>query len=168
MVVSYLLQKDYVIDGEIDIDWSDFIKEFLLKVEEAKVAFKNLPEGQSLPSHLAPYYRYETNRRREGMEEIKQRFEFMLETFLEKYPSIPRRDPRRFFDEYQKLVIFKRANGRCQEPQDDGCAGQTTFSEGEADHKKPWIKGGATSIDNGQWLCKHCNRVKNARYGGSR
>lgn len=163
MVCSYLDQKGYVIDGISGPDWVDFIETFLLKVAEAKDAFRKLPEGQSLSADLLPYYRYETNRRREGKKEIKERFEFMIEKFLEKFPSIDRKDPQRLFDEYQKLLIFKRAGHKCQEPQDSECAGETTYSEGEADHIIPWTHGGPTSVENGQWLCKHCNKVKNAR-----
>ena len=163
MICSYLHQKNYVIEGASGLDWADFVETFLLKVAKAKVAFKSLPEGQSLPADLLPYYRYETNRRREGKNEITERFEFMIEKFLERYPKIDRRDPQRLFDEYQKRVIFKKADGSCQEPQDSECAGKTTYGEGEADHTKPWIAGGPTSIENGQWLCKHCNRVKHSR-----
>lgn len=161
MVASYLLQKEFIIDEKSGVDWGDFIETFLLDVAEAKTTFKKLPEGQSLPADLAPYYRYETNRRREGREQIKERYEFMLETFLERFPSISRRHPQRLFDEYQKRLIFRRSKGSCQEPQDSDCLGVTKFNEGEADHIKLWKDGGPTSIDNGQWLCKHCNRVKN-------
>jgi hypothetical protein len=162
MVCSYLLQKGYVIDGISGPNWVDFIETFLLKVAEAKATFKKLPEGHKMPAGLLPYYRYETNRRREGKREIKERFEFMIEKFLEMFPHIDRKDPQRFFDEYQKRLIYKRANHRCQEPQDSKCAGETTYDGGEPDHITPWAHGGPTSIENGQWLCKHCNRVKHA------
>lgn len=164
-VCSYLFQKNYVIEGVSGLDWVHFVETFLLKVAEAKVQFKSLPEGQGLPPGLIPYYRYETNRRREGKKEITERFEFMIEKFLEMFPTIDRKDPQRLFDEYQKRLIYKRANHRCQEPQDSKCAGETTYDGGEADHIKPWIAGGPTSIENGQWLCKHCNKVKYARTG---
>lgn len=163
LVSSYLRQKGYVIDEISDLDWAGFIETFLLKVAEAKTAFKKLPEGQKMRGDLLPYYRYETNRRREGKEEIKERFEFMIEKFLERFPTIQRKDPQRLFDEYQKRLIYKKANHKCQEPQDSKCAGETTYDGGEPDHKKPWTAGGPTSVENGQWLCKHCNKVKSAR-----
>ena len=163
MVCSYLHQKNYVIEGVSGLDWADFVETFLLKVNKAKRAFKGLPEGQNPPADLLPYYRYETNRRREGKNEITKRFEFMIEKFLERYPNINRRDRQRLFDEYQRRVIFKKADGFCQEPQDSKCAHKAEYGEGEADHKTPWTAGGPTSIENGQWLCKHCNRVKHAR-----
>jgi len=108
MLCSYLQQKGYVIDGISGLDWGDFIEEFLLKVAEAKDAFKKLPSGESLPADLEPYHRYETSRRREGREEIKERFEIMIEKFLERFPAIPRKDEQRLFDEYQRRLIFNR------------------------------------------------------------
>lgn len=163
MVCSYLFHQGYVIDGVKGIEWGRFIEDFLLNVAKAKRTFKKLPEGQKMPEDLQPYYRYETYRRREGKEEVKARFEFMIEKFLEMFPAIERKDSQRLFDEYQKRLIFKRAQGKCQEPQDSKCSGETDYDGGEADHIKPWTKGGPTSVDNGQWLCKHCNKVKHAR-----
>lgn len=160
LVCSYLFRKNYVIEGVKQLNWSHFVETFLLKVADAKKRFKEAPEGESLPADLAPYYRYETNRRREGKKEIKERFEFMIEKFLEMFPTLNRKDKQRLFDEYQKRLVYKRANHRCQDPQDSKCAGETTYDGGEADHIKPWSLGNPTSIENGQWLCKHCNRVK--------
>jgi len=157
MVVSYLRQKGYVItDGSLD--WARFIEEFMLRVEEAKQQVRN---NQPLSEDLQEYYRYETNRLRESSELIKGRFEFMLEQFLEEFPSMDRRDPQRLFDEYQKRLIYRRANHRCQDPQDANCAEETAYDEGEAHHIIHWSQGGPTTLENGQWLCRHCNRVKN-------
>jgi hypothetical protein len=164
MVCSYLFHKGYIIEGVSGLNWGHFIEEFLLKVAEAKRKFKKLTEGQKMPEDLQSYYRYETNRRREGREEVKERFEFMIEEFLKMFPFVERKDPQRLFDEYQKRLIFKLADGRCQEPQDSKCAGKTDYASGEADHIKPWTKGGPTSVENGQWLCKHCNKVKSKKY----
>lgn len=40
------------------------------------------------------------------------------------------------------------------------CYGQFKLEEMEADHIIPWSKGGTTSADNCQMLCKKCNRNK--------
>ena len=34
------------------------------------------------------------------------------------------------------------------------------IEEMEADHVDPWHSGGRTDVNNGQMLCKHCNRIK--------
>lgn len=36
------------------------------------------------------------------------------------------------------------------------------IEEMEADHIKAWSKGGKTTIDNCQLLCRECNRVKSS------
>jgi len=33
----------------------------------------------------------------------------------------------------------------------------------EADHITPWAEGGKTDKDNGQMLCKECNRRKSSK-----
>lgn len=127
------------------------------QVVDARRLVKN---NLTLTTILQPYYRYETNRLREGRELIQGRFDFMLTKFLEAFPSLQNLDPQRLFDEYQKRVIYQRADHRCQDPQDNHCLDETAFTEGEADHIVPHSAGGQTSIENGQWLCTHCNRVK--------
>lgn len=37
------------------------------------------------------------------------------------------------------------------------------LEEMEADHIVPWSKGGRTVIENGQLLCRDCNRRKSAK-----
>lgn len=43
------------------------------------------------------------------------------------------------------------------------CGKHFELSEMEADHIKPWSKGGPTSADNCQMLCQKCNREKGAK-----
>lgn len=64
------------------------------------------------------------------------------------------RDPRRFFNQDQRSVLYDRAEGRCQK-----CA--VALSDGwHADHKIPWSAGGPTTLENGQALCNVCNNSK--------
>lgn len=51
--------------------------------------------------------------------------------------------------------VYELQKGECQV-----CKEFFKLSEMEADHKIPWAKGGATSIDNCQMLCVKCNREK--------
>jgi len=66
----------------------------------------------------------------------------------------------RTFTSNQKNKIWNRADGMCQ------CCGDklVPFSgednSFEADHIKPYSKGGLTTIRNGQALCRWCNRSK--------
>ena len=34
----------------------------------------------------------------------------------------------------------------------------------EADHITPWSEGGKTEIENGQMLCRECNRKKSSKF----
>lgn len=61
----------------------------------------------------------------------------------------------RAFTQAQKEQMYEEQGGICP------CCGQHfELSEMEADHRKPWSKGGKTEIANGQMLCADCNRKK--------
>ncbi len=70
----------------------------------------------------------------------------------EKYLSI------RAFSPNQKREAFERQNGICTK-----CEETFLIELMEADHITPWIKGGKTSPENCQMLCKRCNREKGAK-----
>lgn len=50
--------------------------------------------------------------------------------------------------------MFLAAGGACAE------CGEPLSRGWHADHRKPWIRGGATDIRNGQALCAVCNLRK--------
>jgi len=61
----------------------------------------------------------------------------------------------RAFTESQKLAAFERQRGVCPR-----CGRDFVLEEMEADHITPWAKGGTTTPDNCQMLCRDCNRRK--------
>jgi hypothetical protein len=61
----------------------------------------------------------------------------------------------RAFDQRQKRLAFERQKGVCVI-----CKEILTIEEMEADHIKPWSKGGKTVAENCQMLCVDCNRRK--------
>ena len=65
----------------------------------------------------------------------------------------------RTFDKRDKLAAYSRQNGICP-----SCRESFTFDEMEGDHIKPWSKGGRTTLDNCQMLCKSCNGKKTDKY----
>lgn len=67
----------------------------------------------------------------------------------EKYLSI------RAFTESQKRAAYEKQKGICKK-----CGKYFEMKEMEADHITPWSKGGKTSPENCQLLCKECNRRK--------
>ena len=61
----------------------------------------------------------------------------------------------RQFSPAQKRTLFERCKGVCAH-----CGKTFKLNEVEADHIKPWSKGGVTELSNGQILCIKCNRKK--------
>jgi len=62
----------------------------------------------------------------------------------------------REFTPAQKRQIFERDGGKCKK-----CGVVIkAVSQGEFDHITPWSKGGKTEVENGQLLCRGCNRRK--------
>lgn len=70
----------------------------------------------------------------------------------EKYLSI------RAFTDKMKREAYERQKGICKK-----CKKHFEIEEMEADHIKPWSKGGATTAENCQMLCKQCNRTKSGK-----
>ena len=160
MVASYLKQNDFIIDGDV-INWIEFIENFIIKVGEAR---RMMRDTGVVSEELQQYYNYYRNMGRENGVSAKNRFDIVMEKLIALFPNVERRNSQRLFDDYQKRIIAKNANYQCQEPQDSGCSSTDVgLADGEADHIIPWIEKGPTSIENGQWLCQHCNRVKGAR-----
>ena len=78
------------------------------------------------------------------------------------------------YDEATKRVVYNRQTKRANEHGESNCplcamgheANRTRIwklSDMDADHVTAWSKGGATSIENCQMLCKTHNRMKGNR-----
>ena len=63
----------------------------------------------------------------------------------------------RAFKDSEKRTVYERQNGICKK-----CKKPFDITEMEADHITPYSKGGHTTIDNCQMLCRDCNRRKSA------
>ena len=61
----------------------------------------------------------------------------------------------RTFDQRTRRAAYESQQGRCPL-----CGMTYKYEEMEADHIIPWSKGGHTTADNCQMLCKNCNRMK--------
>lgn len=64
----------------------------------------------------------------------------------------------RGFSDGQKIAGFNKCGGVCNH-----CNNKFEIKEMEADHIKPWSKGGKTNADNLQMLCIDCNRTKGGK-----
>ena len=61
----------------------------------------------------------------------------------------------RKFSDKEKRRVYERQKGVCK-----FCGKHFDIEEMQADHITPWSKGGHTTLDNCQLLCKQCNRKK--------
>lgn len=75
-------------------------------------------------------------------------YEYIL-TGNEKHLSI------RTFTDSNKRTLYERQKGICK-----SCKEKFEIEQMEADHITPWSQGGKTELDNGQMLCRDCNRRK--------
>jgi len=139
------------------------LRDFFIDFKQREKAVSAKPMENDHLHHLnmalALYIDY-TKRSTDSKKAIGERFKVMLSSYLLNNPTIIKKDNRRVFDYYEKLAIWQKADGRCER-----CGRKTNFEEGEADHKIPYSRGGKTSIDNGQWLCRNCNRTKSDSIG---
>ena len=61
----------------------------------------------------------------------------------------------RAFDRRDALAAYEKQNHKCAI-----CGEEFDFEDMHADHKIPWCKGGHTTLDNGQMLCREHNLEK--------
>ncbi len=104
--------------------------------------------------------------RQQDKDSISNRDQIIKEIFFSEYPEMKHTDPQRIFTEAQRIAIYRRDRGFCQECLSKGKTEEEAFvswNDYEADHMHPYHKGGETKIKNGQLLCKECNRKKGGR-----
>ena len=93
---------------------------------------------------------------------IRQAF---FEYSNEKEMKLRQKDTQRAFDESQRIAIYRRDRGQCQECLAEGrteTEATVAWSEYESDHVLAHSRGGATDLSNAQLLCRQHNRSKGA------
>ncbi len=140
-----IIRKNYSITG-IEKKLGDFILDFLVKVEvsekyPSKIGYTRYARYANLRSSSA-----------DSGPNVKERHEIILTKFLQRTPDIQPKDPTRAFNYAERLAIYYRASGKCEE-----CKKQTPFKKGHAHHKVRHTDGGKTIVKNGQWLCEKCH-----------
>lgn len=85
------------------------------------------------------------------------RYRTLLEFIVKDNQDIPTKDPNRSFTDQQRIAIFNKNEGICQ---NENCGKSVSFDEFHADHIIPHSRGGKTTVSNGQVLCLSCNLSK--------
>jgi hypothetical protein len=100
--------------------------------------------------------------------EVRQRIvrQLFFEYATGKDVELLAKDTRRAFSEAERIRLYRDQGGLCQECLRKGCGEKEAlvpWSEYEADHVIPHAKGGETSMENAELLCRAHNRTKGAR-----
>ena len=95
----------------------------------------------------------------DGQDSVEYRHKILLTRLLNAIPDLAPLDPQRSFTYEQRLAIFRRDKGVCQESLK--CDGKKCdWDRWHADHKIAWSNGGKTTVENGQVTCIDCNLAK--------
>jgi hypothetical protein len=107
---------------------------------------------------------------REATDQIRNRHtrhEFWSEILSPCFPT--KMAARRLFGPDLKNALWNAARVRagridCPNPQRrEDCWGRIAYEEAVVDHKKAYAKGGLSTLENAQLLCRACNSAKGAR-----
>ena len=69
----------------------------------------------------------------------------------------------RAFDENIKREVYEKQGGMCANKKCHNANKKFEINQMEADHIIAWSKGGKTTAENCQMLCRECNRTKGAK-----
>ena len=110
-----------------------------------------------------------SNNRQQSQNNLQERDIILRQIFfdylIEQKLSLTTFDTKRLFNEAEKIKIYRRDKGICQQclaegkPEKEAIVSWTQY---QADHIFPYAKGGQTVVDNGQVLCAYHNVRKSA------
>lgn len=129
------------------------VRDFLEVFAEERVDNQSRTEDERDPE-LTEYGRLTQQGTNDG-DSMRRRTGILIRRFLKLYPEVALKDPKRNFDEDERLVIWQRAGKKCQV-----CDNKLSIDEMQADHTIMHSKGGPTTLDNARALCIPCNASK--------
>lgn len=144
------LDKEYAIKDKYQI-----INEFIIDFEKKLI---NAEEKQNDIKLLR--YLNAISHSSDSANSIKTRQEIIREYFFNFAKGIEPLDLKRGFTLQQRIIIYRNANGICQNKK---CGKKVEWKNFDADHNIAYIKGGKTTVENGQLLCSSCNKSKGAK-----
>ena len=139
-------------------DLSNYAEKFgeaFLKFSNERILNAEKPEDEQDQRLI----RYSNATRGDSLEYLEYRQKVLKEYILEEMPYLELKDQNRIFTPDQRAVIYRIGKGKCVM-----CGIEVSEESFEADHIKPWSKGGRTIIANGQILCSTCNHTKSNKY----
>lgn len=110
-----------------------------------------------------------SNNRQQSIVNLQERDIILRQLFFDfltkEDASLTTVDDKRLFNEAEKIKIYRRDNGLCQQCLKEGKPEKeatVTWTQYQADHIFAHTKGGKTEIENAQVLCKYHNAKKGA------
>lgn len=151
------LRKYYVVDDKL----KETIKQFIYYFHERWKTYDESTDNDMLIF---------SNRRQQGENDLQARDRIMRQIFFEylkdKNIEIIEKDEKRAFSELERILIYRKYKGVCQECLREGKPEKesiVSWADYQADHVFPHSKGGKTDINNGELLCKYHNQKKGAK-----
>ena len=152
------LRKYYVYDEPVRLCFREFVWDFYKRI-------------QGVSRTTGQVIRFVENRQ-QNVRAVRSReqiirFEFFKFARDKSHIILVEKDRQRAFNEDQRIEIYLKYNGICQDCLAEGLSeneARIPWSEFEADHIIPWIQGGRTKHWNGQVLCAPHNLAKGASY----
>jgi len=98
--------------------------------------------------------------RQQDKDSVEIRDAIIRDAFFKRSGKLLLKDGKRFFDEAERISIYRKANGICEMCRDEGKSeveATVSWKDYEAHHILPWILGGETKIERGQVLCQRHN-----------
>ena len=164
LLISSLMSENWVLTDR-EADFRLFFQEF-----EGKRLAAAKPENRERLAASTDWtknelFRYWATFETEGSKErsIKTRHGVFLELFLDQVDDLGQKDHQRLFTEDQRIVLWRRAGMKCQNPACENPDLPEFNANVQGDHIDPHANGGPTSLYNGQCLCGPCNAAKGAQ-----
>jgi hypothetical protein len=117
-------------------------------------------EAEKDPEHRDPEflaYQEKISQAAGSRDSLRFRHEVLMTDFLLTFPNLELLDQQRSFTDDQRRAIFRKFKGICQV-----CYQKVKWENFHADHIKPHVDAGPSTVANGQLLCSTCNLQKSA------
>ena len=155
----FMLARHLKANYKIDSDIKQLLREFY-------ISFHERYRKDDLKDTMMIEFR---ENRQHSAAEVRTRELIIRQAFFENAAKnsfeLIRKDTKRAFDESQRIAIYRRDRGLCQQCISEGqmeSEAVVPWKEYEADHILAHTHGGTTDLNNAQLLCKPHNRTKGA------
>lgn len=155
LIISVYLLARRLVHGNWNFKEKDY-KKFRKFVHDFYQRWEN-PGDDDSEMHLF------RDQRQQNKVAIETRDQIITKLFFEENTDLDKLDPQRNFTYHQRIKIYRRQKGLCQECLNEGFSEEEAivpWKQFDADHLKPHSEGGKSTVKNGQVLCRFHNRSK--------